>query len=169
MSVDKSHLSGFDSRAYRNALGSFGTGVCLVAADDSEGRARAITVNSFASVSLAPPIVLWSIDVQSDRFHMFTETSLFSVNILKAGEEDISRYFAKNEEAELSDEQLVRGVEGVPAYAGALTRFYCRTSWRQKAGDHVVIFGSVLDFQCEDGDALGFFRGKYVTHGLEGN
>lgn len=77
MNIEKSNQSGFDSRAYRDALGCFGTGVCLVAADDANGKPRAITVNSFSSVSLHPPIILWSIDSQSDRYNLFTESELF--------------------------------------------------------------------------------------------
>lgn len=168
MSIDKSQVSGFDARGYRDALGCFGTGVCLVAADDSEGNPRAITVNSFASVSLHPPIILWSIDSQSDRYNLFTESELFSVNVLPAGDADVSTHFARYVEAELTGDQLARDPLGVPVYTKAIAQIVCRTSWRQKAGDHVVIFGDVQSFTSRGGDALGFFRGNYTTHSLSG-
>ena len=164
MSIDKSNQSGFDARAYRDALGCFGTGVCLIAADDHEGKPRAITVNSFSSVSLHPPIILWSIDIQSDRYGLFTGSDLFSVNVLPADDGDVSTYFARNVEAELTGDQLGRGDLNVPVYNKALAQIICRTSWRQKAGDHVVIFGDVQSFKSREGDALGFFRGRYTTH-----
>jgi flavin reductase (DIM6/NTAB) family NADH-FMN oxidoreductase RutF len=166
MNIEKSNQSGFDSRAYRDALGCFGTGVCLVAADDANGNPRAITVNSFSSVSLHPPIILWSIDSQSDRYNLFTESELFSVNVLPASDAEVSTHFARYVEAELKGEQLARDSNGVPVYTGALAQFVCRTSWRQKAGDHVVIFGDVIGFNSRDGDALGFFRGNYTSHSI---
>ena len=162
MHSDKSDEKAFDSRAYRNALGCFATGVCLIVTEDDAGRARGITVNSFSSVSLAPPIILWSIDVSSDRFDLFMSAEKFSVNMLRTGHSDHSQTFAKDVSAELSGDQLARGIAGVPVFNDALSHIVCETAWRQKAGDHVVIFGNVLGFEANEGDALGFFRGKYV-------
>ena len=112
MHSDKSDEKAFDSRAYRDALGCFATGVCLIVTEDDEGRARGITVNSFSSVSLAPPIILWSIDVRSDRFDLFMSAERFSVNMLRTGHSDHSQTFAKDVSAELSGDQLARGIGG---------------------------------------------------------
>ncbi len=163
MNTVKSAISGFDKREYRNALGSFATGVCLITAKDPQGRARAMTANSFTSVSLAPPIILWCIDCMSERFDLFTSAEKFSVSVLRSGEEAVSRHFAKNVDADLTGEDLAISASGTPYYSKALAWMDCETGWRQKAGDHVVIFGNVLEFGAHAGDALGFFKGGYAT------
>ena len=162
MSADKSDKKSFDSRAYRDALGCFATGVCLIATEDDQGHARAITANSFSSVSLKPPMILWCIDEASDRFELYMNAERFSVNMLRADQADLSTHFARDVEAALTGDQLARGSSGVPVFADALGHIVCRTGWRQKAGDHVVIFGEVESFHSSDGDALGFFKGRYA-------
>jgi flavin reductase (DIM6/NTAB) family NADH-FMN oxidoreductase RutF len=163
MSAEKTDKTSFDSRAYRDALGCFATGVCLIATEDEDGHARAITANSFSSVSLRPPMILWCIDESSDRFDLYMKAERFSVNMLKADQADLSTHFAKDVEAALTGDQLARGSSAVPVFADALGHIVCRTAWRQKAGDHVVIFGAVESFHSSEGDALGFFKGSYAN------
>lgn len=163
MNTENSVASGFDTREYRNALGRFATGVCLISTRDAQGRARAMTANSFTSVSLSPPIILWCIDIRSERFALFNEAETFAVSVLRAGQDELSRHHAKLVEAELLGDDLIVGESGIPRFAGALAWVECRTSWRQKAGDHVIIFGQVMGYGAESGDALGFFRGGYHT------
>ncbi len=162
MSVIKSDSTSFDARAYRDALGCFATGVCLISTRDENGRARALTANSFTSVSLYPPMILWCIDVSSERYDLFSGTDYFAVNMLRTGEMDVSQDFAKNVEATISEDQLVVGSQNIPRYANALGYIECRTAWRQRAGDHVVIFGHVIGYGSQPGDALGFFKGGYT-------
>tara|TARA_B100001765_G_C19480764_1_gene328701 strand:- start:16 stop:525 length:510 start_codon:yes stop_codon:yes gene_type:complete len=163
MSTENSTQFGFDMRAYRDTLGCFATGVCVMLAEDEKGRVRGITANSFSSVSLHPPIILWSIDEHSDRFDLFVNAERFSVNILKAEHRDLSTRFAQNVSAELEPEQLGRGANNVPYFKSGLGHMICDTSWRQKAGDHVVIFGDVKAFGSTSGQGLGFFKGDYLT------
>lgn len=162
MSSENLTVSAFDSRKYRETLGCFGTGVCLILTEDDDGNLRGITANSFSSVSLHPPIILWSIDVHSDRCALFTEASRFSVNFLRADHDDLSRRFASNSDAILSGGESELGDLNVPVLKGALGHIVCETSWRQKAGDHIVIFGAVKGFQSGEGAGLGFFKGQYV-------
>lgn len=162
MSSENSSVSVFDSRAYRETLGCFGTGVCLILTEDSEGRVRGITANSFSSVSLHPPIILWSVDIHSDRCDLFVEASRFSVNFLRAEHDDVSRRFASKTDAVLLESERDAGALNIPVLKGALGHIVCETSWRQKAGDHIVIFGAVKGFQANEGDGLGFFKGRYV-------
>lgn len=162
MNITKSVTSEFDTKKYRNALGHFATGVCLITTRDSEGRARAMTANSFTSVSLTPPMILWCIDISSERFDLFSSAERFSVSVLREGHADMSKACARNVMAELKGESLTVGETGVPRFSEALAWFDCETAWRQKAGDHVVIFANVTGFDAEDGAALGFFRGGYA-------
>ena len=162
MSTVKSDGSAFDVRGYRDALGCFGTGVCLITTRDEAGRARAITANSFSSVSLHPPIILWCIDVHSDRYDLFAGADHFGVSFLREHHGDVSTEFARNVDAELSGAELKVDQHGFPLYADALGYLECETGFRQKAGDHVVIFGNVIGFDAQAGNGLGFFKGDYT-------
>ena len=162
MSTVKSDQSGFDPRAYRDALGCFGTGVCLISTRDGEGRARAITANSFSSVSLHPPIILWCIDVNSDRYDLFMEAERFGVSFLREHQGETSTKYARDVDAALEGEELRKGPNGVPVFSDALGFLECETGWRQRAGDHVVIFGNVIGFESQDGNGLGYFKGGYT-------
>lgn len=161
MSSENSSVSPFNSRDYREVLGCFGTGVCLILTEDAEGRVRGITANSFSSVSLHPPIILWSVDIHSDRRDLFVDAPRFSVNFLKAEQRDISRRFAAKTDAVLETELTDRAALNVPVFNQALGHIVCETGWRQKAGDHIVIFGNVKGYHSSEGDGLGFFRGHY--------
>ncbi|MAP93757.1 MAG: hypothetical protein CMK07_02285 [Ponticaulis sp.] len=167
MDIEKSSEKPFNVRGYRDALGCFGTGVCLILTEDDEGQVRGITANSFSSVSLHPPIILWSVDISSDRCQMFTNAKRFSVNMLRSDQRDLSSKFAVNTTAHLAEADVLRGEFGTPMLADALGSLECETSWRQKAGDHVVIFGAVTSFVARDGEALGFFKGQYVPLNAE--
>ena len=154
----------FDQIAYRRALGGFGTGVALVAADDSQGRSHGLIVNSLTSVSLDPPIILWCLANTCAAFQVFTDCPAFSVNILRAGEEDLVRAFSRKGDRILSPDQMGRMETGAPVLSTAVASLDCRMRRRQREGDHEVIFGDVVAYRAEHGvDALGFFRGQFVT------
>lgn len=148
----------FDPIAYRKALGAFATGVCVVTADTNKGL-LGITINSFTSVSLRPPIVLWCLDETSDRWLAFAKADAFAINVLPAEAQALSERFARGI-AELSPDE-VETVDGVPALPGALTRIRCAAGERVQSGDHLVIFGHVTGFDTSPGDALTYFRGRY--------
>ena len=153
----------FDVRAYRNALGCFGTGVALVTTEDAAGKPRAITINSFTSVSLEPPIILWCIDVRSERLDLFVNAERFAISVLDPKGQELANSYARNSETEFAETLLKPGRTNVPVVSSALSVLECSTRWRQKVGDHVIIFGTVEAFDSTEGSGLGYFRGKYTT------
>jgi flavin reductase (DIM6/NTAB) family NADH-FMN oxidoreductase RutF len=160
--TEDSASSPFDSLAYRRALGGFGTGVALIGAYDSDGRAHGIIVNSLTSVSLHPPIMLWCLANSSAAF--FTNATAFSVNILRSGDEAVAHQFSRRGDRILTPDQVCTMETGAPVLAAAVASLDCRLRLRQAMGDHEVIYGDVVAYRGDHGvDALGFFRGQYVT------
>ena len=162
----------FDSRAFRDALGAFPTGVAVVTAAPAADAAIAgatpdshlgITVNSFTSVSLDPPLVLWCIDRRSRRYHAFAAGTGFTISILGAGHREVSMRLARPGEHNLDGIALIPTALGPPALAEALAVFECALESVQDAGDHAVLIGRVLRFARHDeADApLVYFKGKY--------
>lgn len=156
-----------DVKAYRQALGGFATGVAVVTTADGAGGAIGITVNSFTSVSLDPPLVLWCLDDASDRRDPFVTTERFAVNILGADEAALSDRFARGEEFQLSPADLDPGASDPPRLRHALSRLSCSVRERIQLGDHLVLIGEVTAFDSDDGDGLLYFRGRYARACLE--
>jgi flavin reductase (DIM6/NTAB) family NADH-FMN oxidoreductase RutF len=151
-----------DSRSFRNALGHFATGVCVVTARGAEGENVGVTVNSFASVSLDPPLVLWSLDKASDRFPVFMTADHFCVNVLDGAARHLSHRLSRKGERSIADEPCLRGQTMLPILKDALAHFECKVEARHEGGDHVIFVGRVLSFDCkEGGDPLLFYRGRY--------
>ena len=148
-----------DPRNFREALSRYPTGVALVAAA-YEGKAVAMTVNSFASVSLDPPLILWSVDRTSDRYAAFAAAEQFSVNILRADQADLAKHFAMEAEIERAD--WTTNSDGIPLLNKALARLECRRYAVHQGGDHDIIVGEVLKLKADgQGDALTYFRSQY--------
>jgi flavin reductase (DIM6/NTAB) family NADH-FMN oxidoreductase RutF len=162
--TEDSASSAFDSHAYRRALGGFGTGVALVAAHDREGRAHGLIVNSLTSVSLHPPIMLWCLANSCAAFEVFTHASAFSLNILRSGDEAVAHQFSRRGDRIIPPDQVCTMETGAPVLADAVASLDCRMRLRQPMGDHEVIYADVIAYRGDPGvDALGFFRGQYVT------
>ncbi len=162
----------FDTRSFRDALGCFPTGIAVVtaaspAADAVPGSNEAshigITVNSFTSVSLDPPLVLWCIDRRSRRYPFFATAPGFTVSILAAGHRAVSARLAGTGEHSLDGIALIPTQLGPPALADALAVFECARESVQDAGDHAILLGRVLRFARHDGAGapLVYFQGKY--------
>lgn len=151
--------------AYRRALGAFPTGVTVVTAEDDQGP-LGLTVNSFTSVSLDPPLVLWCLQNTSDRRHAFSAAQYFAVNFLGADDRHHSQRFA-SQAYRLDPEELDSAPGRAPFLKGALTRLECLTRKRLEIGDHTVLVGEVVAFDTRDGDALLFFRGRYGRASVE--
>ncbi len=144
-------------RSLRSCLGRFATGVVVVTFDTEEGR-RGVTVNSFTSVSVEPPLVLVSV-ARMARSHDALKGRPFCVNVLAAEQEAIARQFAG------SGEGQVAWVEGaaVPRLAGVLAHVECRP-WRDyDGGDHTLFIGEVVDFDYRDGAALAFHTSRFTA------
>ena len=151
-----------DTRAFRNALGCFPTGVTIVTARIADRHAMGMTVNSFASVSLDPPLILWCIDRRSQRFETFTQADVFTVSVLAATHEAVSSGLARPGEHQLDGIPLVATQFGAPALADALAFFECRREALYDGGDHAVVLGRVVQFEYRrTGTPLIFFRGQY--------
>ena len=150
-----------DSRAFRNALGCFPTGVAVVTAAGSDSH-FGITVNSFTSVSLDPPLLLWCMDRRSRRHDVFAKASGFTVSILGTDHKEVSSRLARPGEHSLDDIALIETQLGPPALADSLAIFECAVEKMVEAGDHTILLGRVLRFSCPSASApLVFFRGKY--------
>ncbi|HUO91191.1 MAG TPA: flavin reductase family protein [Rhizomicrobium sp.] len=152
----------FDSRAFRNALGCFPTGVAVVTTAASAEHHLGITVNSFTSVSLDPPLVLWCMDKKSDRYHAFTNAKSYTVSILGTEHQEVSSRLAKQGHHSLDGIALHPTELGPPCLADSLAVFECVAEAVHDAGDHAILIGRVVRFaRHEDGAPLVFFRGRY--------
>jgi flavin reductase (DIM6/NTAB) family NADH-FMN oxidoreductase RutF len=162
--TDRISQPGLDSLAYRRALGGFGTGVALVAARDAQGRAHGLIINSLTSVSLEPPVILWCLANTCAAFGVFTEAPEFSINILGSEAEAVARQYSRRGDRIIPPEEITTIETGAPVLADAVMSLDCRMRSHQTVGDHEVIFCDVAAFRTRDGvDALGFFRGRFVT------
>jgi flavin reductase (DIM6/NTAB) family NADH-FMN oxidoreductase RutF len=160
-----------DSRAFRDALGCFPTGVAVVTAAPAADAAQAdkrvsahfgITVNSFTSVSLEPPLLLWCMDRRSQRHDIFVRAEGFTVSILGTDHKEVSSRLARPGEHALEGIALLETELGPPALADSLAVFECVTEKRVEAGDHTILLGRVLRFSRPAASApLIYFRGKY--------
>ncbi len=156
----------FDSRDLRNALGRFATGVCLITVTDEQGRGLAMTANSFSSVSLDPPLVLWNLQSNSDVYDAFAAPRYFAINILSLEQQEHSNRYAKKGDHLLAPEHFTPGRFGAPMVNGSLVNFECELEASHEGGDHRIIVGRVLDLQqSEEGDPLLFYAGGYRALG----
>ena len=149
-----------DSRGYRRALGHFATGVTIVTAH-CEGQLAGMTANSFSSVSLDPPLVLWSIDKSSHSLPMFERADHFAVNVLASDQMDLASRFARSGTDKFSGVRWQPGLGGAPCIPGACATFECRKHAVVDAGDHYILLGQVDRYQCADRDPLLFTRGRF--------
>ena len=154
------YRSGHDPRTLRDALGCFATGVTVVTGVDPHGKPIGMTVNSFASVSLDPPLVLWSPAKNSSRYPAFSGATHFAIHVLSADQDVLSARFTRNGRA-FDDLDWEINDEGVPVIPGTLARFECRQAAAHDAGDHTIIVGEVLRAAHRDGDPLCFSGGAF--------
>lgn len=154
----------FTSREFRDALGLFPTGVAIVTAVDDEGRPTGITVNSFTSVSLEPPLILVSIARTSRNFALFNAVGHFAVNLLRDRQRHISTAFASPTVDRFGQVRHRPGHGNVPLIEGHLVAFECEAYARHEGGDHVLLLGKVLRLTTNPElppRPLLYFRGQY--------
>lgn len=154
--------SSFDSKGFRNALGTFTTGVTIITARAHDGTAVGITANSFNSVSLDPPMVLWSLAKTSRSLSAFNETAHWAVHILSAEQEGLSNHFARSCDNKFSNIDTENGVGDTPLLTGCTARLQCKTLFKYEGGDHFIFVGEVVDFDRSDAPPLVFHGGKYA-------
>ncbi|WP_223461875.1 p-hydroxyphenylacetate 3-hydroxylase reductase component [Pseudomonas sp. GL-RE-19] len=151
----------FDTRAFRRALGNFATGVTVVTAATSSGRKVGVTANSFNSVSLDPPLVLWSIDKRSSSHEVFEEASHFAVNVLAADQIDLSNNFARPKDDRFAGIEYDPGEGGSPVFADCSARFHCEKFQQVDGGDHWIMIGKVVAFDDFGRSPLLYHQGAY--------
>jgi flavin reductase (DIM6/NTAB) family NADH-FMN oxidoreductase RutF/flavin-dependent dehydrogenase len=155
-------VRGLDLRELRHALGQFATGVTVATTRAADGRPVGITANSFASVSLEPPLVLWCLARDAGSLHAFRECTHFGVNVLSSSQHHVSRLFATHGADKFGGGTEVRdGPSGVPLLEGVLAHFVCRNVRQIEAGDHVVVIGEVESYEVHEGEPLVFHSGAY--------
>src|SRR3984957_15197190 len=138
-----SDTSAIDPRDFRNALGTFATGVTIITAIAADGKPYGLTCNSFASVSLNPPLVLWSLGMFSQGLSTFQNASHFAVNVLGVSQQALASRFAKSAEEKFAGVAWTPGLGGAPLLADSVANFQCRAANRYYGGDHVIFLGAV--------------------------
>jgi flavin reductase (DIM6/NTAB) family NADH-FMN oxidoreductase RutF len=162
----ESNASAINPRDFRNALGTFATGVTIITASTSEGKPYGLTCNSFASVSLNPPLVLWSLGMFSQGLTIFQNASHFTVNVLGASQQALSNKFAKSSEDKFTGVEWTPGLGNAPIIAGCVANFQCRAANRYYGGDHVIFLGAVEAYAYNGKEPLLFLRGGYGRFAL---
>jgi len=156
-----SDSSTIDPRDFRNALGTFATGVTIVTAMSAEGRPYGITCNSFASVSLNPPLVLWSLGMFSQGLSIFQGASHFTINVLDASQQALAMQFARSTGDKFAGVSWAPGLGNAPVLADVVANFQCRAANRYYGGDHVIFLGAVEAYAYSRNNPLIFARGGF--------
>ena len=150
-----------DSRSLRDALGEFATGVTVVTARAAGGHPVGVTINSFASVSLDPPLILWSLGLQSPSLAVFEACSHYAVNVLAADQVELSLRFSQSQNDKFAGIDTIVGARGTPILAGCSAWFECRNELRHPGGDHIILVGHVENFARAEKSPLVFHGGQY--------
>lgn len=149
-----------DSRAFRRTLGQFATGVTVITTRTDE-TLIGLTANSFSSVSLDPPLVLWSIIRNSNSAPLFAAARYFAVNVLEASQTALSHAFSRSDANKFDGVKWSAGRYGAPLLDGAIATLECETETCHDGGDHIIIVGRVCRFARYSGDVLVFVQGRY--------
>jgi len=158
----------FDARAFRSALGTFTTGVTIITARAEDGTRVGLTANSFNSVSLEPPMVLWSLAKNSRSLPVFETADFWTVHILSCEQDDLSNRFASRSDDKFGGLDLDEGIGGVPMLQDCTARFQCKASFKYEGGDHIIFVGEVVEFDRSEKLPLVFHGGKYALATAKG-
>ncbi len=151
-----------DQKQLRTALGQFATGVAVITAQDAAGGLIGLTMSSFNSVSLDPPLILFSVDRRANSLKALLDAEGYAVNILSRDQEELSNRFARALSDKWSNVEHSLGHAQAPLLHGAIAHFECAPYGQHDGGDHVIVVGRVLRFAFNpDAEPLVFFRGKY--------
>ena len=153
----------FDTQELRGAFGCFATGVTIVSTVNGTGEFFGLTANSFTSLSLEPPLVLFCLDYKALSFDAFHEADHFAVNVLAEGQEELSAHFARSSVDKWNGIAYETWPSGCPVLPGCIAALECSTVTRHEGGDHLIIVGRVERMRYEDGEArpLLFYKGQY--------
>ncbi|SPL72562.1 flavin reductase family protein [Acinetobacter stercoris] len=154
-------VANVDKKLLRTWLGQYATGVTIVTTVDENGKKVGMTANSFTSVSLEPPLVLWNIAKNATYLKAFCEREYFAINILSEEQHLESNHFSKPAEDKFSGIDSVQELKGLPVLENALTTFICKSYQIHEAGDHFIIVGEIKYCRHNGGRPLVFHNGKY--------
>jgi flavin reductase (DIM6/NTAB) family NADH-FMN oxidoreductase RutF len=153
---------GLTPQRLRQAFGTFATGIAVIGARAADGTLVGTTVNSFSSVSLAPPLVMFCPARALGAFDVYTTARHFSASVLRRDGRAVSERFARTGTGKWQGVKHSIGETGVPLLEGALATFECEVEARHEAGDHLLVVGRVLKLEVpEEADPLVFFRSHY--------
>jgi flavin reductase (DIM6/NTAB) family NADH-FMN oxidoreductase RutF len=150
-----------DSKSFRRGCAKFATGIAIASALDQGGSPHGLTVNSFTSVSCAPPLVLVCIDYSSNVLPVFRKASHYSLSVLNENQQQLSTKFAIRGQDRFDGVEWIPGYTGVPLIPGALAHFECKVTNVVEAGDHAVFIAEVVRLDCHDGKPLLYFDSGY--------
>jgi len=162
-SIAEAQPEAFDSKAFRRALGAFTTGVTVITTVDEYGRPYGVTANSFSSVSLDPPLILWSQALTSSSYEAFRDNERFVVNILAEHQIHVSNQFARSGGDKFQGIAVNEGLGGVPIIDDCSAYFECVKVAAHPGGDHVVYIGQVERIHRGANPPLAFGDGRYVV------
>lgn len=152
---------GFDSAHFRQALSQFATGVTVITTRLADGSFRGLTASSFNSVSLDPPLVLWSLGARANSLPIFSGNSHYVINVLAAGQEELALRFSRRSEDPFADIDYMLSRTGQPILKGAAAWFECHNRSRYPEGDHVIFVGEVEECEADPQPALLFHGGRF--------
>ncbi len=161
MTDTKSSSPTIDGTCLREALGHFATGVAVVTTVGDGGAPVGLTVNSFNSVSMSPPLILWSLARTAPSFQAFRNHQSFAINILAKDQRELCLQFARSHDNKFRDVSHRPGFDDVPLIDGATAQLECRTYRRYDGGDHEIYLGEVVGITTFDKHPLVFHRGQF--------
>jgi len=165
--ISTNEHSEFDPKAFRRALGNFATGVTIITTRGPDGTNIGVTASSFSSLSLDPPLILWSSIKETPSCKVFESASHFAVNILASDQMEMSNHFARQQEDKFAGIEWQEGIGGSPIFPDCAGRFQCESYNKLDGGDHWIFVGRVLAFDDYGRSPLCFHQGSYsmvVSH-----
>jgi len=162
MQPPQAPMTEFSALDFRSCLGEFITGVTIITTVGLDGTRYGLTANSFSSVSLDPPLILWSLRLNATNFPIYSTAETFAVNILAEDQVDLSNRFAKSGPNKFDGIEFSEGSDGVPLLEGCVAQLECRREASYPGGDHVVFIGRVLRIRNNGRKPLALRSGRYM-------
>lgn len=151
----------FDPKKFRRALGNFATGVTIITARAHDGTNVGVTASSFSSLSIDPPLILWSSMKETPSCKLFETASHFAVNILASDQMEMSNHFARQQDDKFAGYEWEAGIGGAPVFPNCAGRFQCESYDKLDGGDHWIFVGRVVSFDDYGRSPLCFHQGSY--------
>jgi flavin reductase (DIM6/NTAB) family NADH-FMN oxidoreductase RutF len=152
-----------DTWDFKQAVGAFTTGVTVVTTCDDAGSRYGLTANSFASVSLEPPLVLFCVDLRAPSLDGFARSQHFAINVLAADQEEIAKRFARSAEDKFAGLHWRVGIFGAPLLDRCIAHIECKLEHMLESGDHAIVIGRVHRVKFYAGEPLTFHRSRFGT------